>query len=171
MFGKVMSISDEMMYRYYELLTDLSVAEIVEKRRQASSGGVNPMEHKIELARRIVSDFHSPQAGREAEEQFRRVFQKREAPANMARISLGTGANLGMSGSITRRIKLDRLLAENGLASSVSEASRKIKEGGLQVNGERYEKPVYEYDPDQVSELVLKFGRQYLTVELKTSQN
>ena len=76
-----------------------------------------------------------------------------------------------MEAEIIRRIKLDRLLAENGLASSVSEASRKIKEGALYVNGEKYQKPVYEYDPDQIQELVLKLGRHYLKVVLKPSKS
>jgi tyrosyl-tRNA synthetase len=168
MFGKVMSISDEMMYRYYELLTDLSLAEIAAMRQRADFGNVNPMELKIELARRIVSDFHSPQAGKEAEENFRRVFQQRGRPEQ---IEVAVIANVSMTGESGRRIKLDRLLADKGLASSVSEASRKIREGAVYVNGEKYQKPVYEYDPEQVEELVLKLGRHYLKVVLKPSES
>jgi len=163
MFGKVMSISDDMMYRYYELLTDLSVSEIADKRRKAESGEVNPMEHKIELARRIVSDFHSPQAGGEAEENFRRVFQQRQAPAEIE-----THRIHGIDGVVAEKIKLDRLLADVGLASSVSEAARKIKEGAVSINGERWRKPIYLVTGN---ELVVQLGRRHLRVVFEPAKD
>ncbi|OFW09473.1 MAG: tyrosine--tRNA ligase [Acidobacteria bacterium RIFCSPLOWO2_02_FULL_59_13] len=187
MFGKVMSISDEMMYRYYELLTDLSLAEIAALRQKAASGAVHPKELKIELARRIVSDFHSPQQARQAEEEFRRVYEERQAPSRIDVTVMPTGVEMKLDvGSVVvdpafsdrlldkvglaspvRRIKLDRLLARVGLAPSVSEASRKLKEGAVYVNGERYQKPIYEYDHNQVKELMLKVGRHHLKVILE----
>jgi len=172
MFGKIMSISDEMMYRYYELLTDLSLQEIAALRAKAEAGAAHPMEIKMQLAQRVISDFHSVGEASRAEEEFRRVFQRRERPSEMETLVVeAVGAAVGTSsataiGEAVRRIKLDRLLAENGLASSVSEAARKLKQGAVYVNGERYEKPHYEYDPEQVKELLVKVGRKHLKVIL-----
>ncbi|MFH4113798.1 tyrosine--tRNA ligase, partial [Acinetobacter baumannii] len=75
MFGKVMSISDELMWRYYELCTDLRPDQIAAMRARAESGEMNPRDAKAELARRIVADFHGPEAARSAEEEFNRIFR------------------------------------------------------------------------------------------------
>ncbi len=169
MFGKVMSISDEMMYRYYELLTDLSLAEIAAMRRKAASGSAHPMELKVELARRIVSEFHSAQAARGAEDNFRRVFQQRQTPMEVETRSvlldsiLATSAQLG-----DHLIKVDRMLAKAGLSSSASEAGRKVAEGAVSINGERWKKSVYPL-PDGQRELLVQVGRQHKKVLLKSS--
>ena len=145
MFGKLMSISDEMMYRYYELLTDMPLAEIAALREKAASGAVHPMETKVALARRIVSDFHSGQAGREAEEGFRLVFQQRQQPTEIETRSVDVGnfiiplAHVDDQSAIPGSffIRVDKLLAAVKLASSVSEAVRKLREGAVFVDGER----------------------------------
>ncbi|MGH8551755.1 MAG: tyrosine--tRNA ligase, partial [Methylococcales bacterium] len=80
MFGKIMSISDELMYRYYELLTDLSAAEFTTMREKVAAGALHPMESKIALAKRVITDFHSASAAGESEDGFRRQFQKKEQP-------------------------------------------------------------------------------------------
>jgi tyrosyl-tRNA synthetase len=148
MYGKVMSISDEMMWRYYELLTDLQVAEI-EKKREA-----HPMQAKKELARRIVADFHSAEAARKAGEDWEKQFQKKEVPEDLEEVPVkaadvlakpdGTThdriAEVGESGEF--RIKLDRLLVAIGLADSVSDAVRKIKQRAVKVNGELKTEPL-----------------------------
>ena len=83
MFGKLMSISDDLMFRYYELLTDLTSAQIAHLRNDTTSGKLHPIEAKMELARQIVSDFHSTALARDAAEEFSRVFRKRQTPSEM----------------------------------------------------------------------------------------
>jgi len=170
MFGKIMSISDEMMYRYYELLTDLSVKEIADMRELAKSGFVNPIETKAELAQKIVSDFHSEQAAFEARKEFVRVFQERKQPAEMDTRSLAVeafrirDASHGFDVVVAYPIKLDRLLATLGLASSVSEAGRKIREGAVSINGQRWREPLYMLS---TNELVVQVGRRHMRVVLE----
>src|SRR5579864_5288395 len=88
MYGKIMSISDEMMWRYYELLTDLQVAEIDKMKRDVAAGAAHPMALKKELARRIVADFHTPEAAAKATEDWAKQFQKDEVPENVERVSV-----------------------------------------------------------------------------------
>jgi tyrosyl-tRNA synthetase len=122
MYGKVMSISDQMMWRYYELLTDVQVADI-EKIKLES----HPMEAKKELARRIVADFHSADAATRAVEDWARQFQKDEVPEDVEEATIETPEN---------RLRIDKLLARVGLAASVTDAGRMIKQGAVRVNGE-----------------------------------
>ena len=169
MFGKVMSISDEMMYRYYELLTDLSLAEITAMRQRADFGNVNPMELKIELARRIISDFHSPQAGREAEDSFRRVFQGRQQPTEIEERTVNVDTFIIPYSHVEEAsampgvyfIRLDKLLAEMKLAASVSEAVRKLHEGAVFVDGQRCREPRCRITKNPTT---LQLGRRYLKV-------
>jgi tyrosyl-tRNA synthetase len=127
MYRKVMQISDELMYRYYELLTDLSLAEIAQLKTQ-----MHPMQAKKDLARRIVADFHSPEAAERAAEEFRRVVQEKEVPEGIPAVPLPNGAR---SAGVVR---MDKLLPQIGLADSVSDATRKIKAGAVEVNGVRH---------------------------------
>jgi len=153
MYGKVMSISDEMMWRYYELLTDLQVVEIERMKRE-----VHPMQAKKELARRIVGDFHSAETAGKAGEDWAKQFQKNEVPTDMEETSVkladveapreGISEIMG-SGATECRIKLDRLLARIGLADSVSDAVRKLKQKAVKVNGELKTDPVIFLDPKQ----------------------
>jgi tyrosyl-tRNA synthetase len=126
MFGKVMSISDELMWRYYELLTDVTTGEIERMRARASEGEVNPRDFKVELAKRIITDFHSAPAADAAEEEFNRVFKRKEVPDEVEERTVAAGS-----------WKPTRLLVEVGLASSMAEARRLIEQGGVRVDGER----------------------------------
>jgi len=119
MYGKVMSISDEMMWRYYELLTDVQVAEIEKMKRE-----VHPMQAKKELARRIVGDFHSADAAEKAAEDWARQFQKSEVPESVEEVAVGENP-----------LRIDKLVARVGLAGSVSDAGRMVKQGAVRVNG------------------------------------
>src|SRR6266540_2415324 len=114
-FGKVMSISDDLMWRYYELLTDLTVEQIVALRRQAENGERNPRDIKAELAESIIADFHTKEDATRAEEEFNRIFRGKQAPNEVEEISLESGL-----------WKLPRLLVDSGLAPSVAEARRLI---------------------------------------------
>ena len=123
-FGKVMSISDELMWRYYELCTDLSPLELSLLRTSVESGERNPRDVKAELGKRIVADFYSPSAAEAAEEEFVRRFRNKETPEDVEERAVAAGP-----------WKLPRLLAELGLAASVKEARRLVDQGGVYVDG------------------------------------
>ncbi len=134
MFGKVMSISDDLMWRYYELLSFRSMQEI-SKLQQAVSEGGNPRDAKVLLAEELVSRFHSQVDARKANENFVARFRKGAMPDEMPELTLAAGSD-GMP--------IANLLKEAGLVSSTSEAFRMIKQGAVKVDGERLE------DRDQV---------------------
>ncbi len=127
MFGKVMSISDELMWRYYELLTDLRAEEIAQLRAATGTGERNPRDLKVELAKRIITDFHSSSDAQAAEDEFNRRFRNKEMPDEIEERIVAAGA-----------WKLPRLLVETALAPSMGEARRLIEQGGVRVDGERH---------------------------------
>jgi len=131
MFGKVMSISDELMWRYYELLTDLRVEEIAALRAAAERGEKNPRDIKADLAKRVIADFHSSSAAAEAEEDFVRLFRAKEIPDDLEERILPSNYPKGWD--------LSHLLFTVGLASSKSEARRLIQQDGVgvYVDGEK----------------------------------
>jgi len=134
MYGKLMSISDQMMWRYYELLTDVQMSEIEQMKREA-----HPMQAKKDLAARIVKDFHSAEASAKAAEDWAKQFQRNEAPESAEEASVSAAAVLAdpkdaSNGSCT--IRVDKLLKDAGLASSRTEAERKIKEGAVTIDGQ-----------------------------------
>ena len=137
MYGKIMSISDEMMWRYYELLTDAQLPEIEKMKRES-----HPMTAKKHLARRIVADFHSADAAAKAADDWAKQFQKDEVPASAEQVSVKFGdiqwsTSEDSAASVAGRgqlgIKLDRLLVKCGLADSATDATRKLKEGAVKV--------------------------------------
>jgi tyrosyl-tRNA synthetase len=130
MYGKIMSISDEMMWRYYELLTDVQVPEIEKMKRDAATGAAHPMTLKKDLARRIVADFHSSEAATKAGEDWAKQFQSREVPDSVEEVEVAV--DLAPDG----KLRLDKLLAKVGLADSVTDAVRKLKQKAVKVNGE-----------------------------------
>jgi tyrosyl-tRNA synthetase len=136
MYGKVMSISDEMMWRYYELLTDVTTAEIDKTKSDVASGQAHPMNVKKELARRIVSDFHTPDAAAKATEDWAKQFQKDEVPDIIEEVSVSYG-DVQWTGSEAADgklwIRLDRLLVKVGLAESATDAARKLKQNSVRV--------------------------------------
>ena len=129
MFRKVMQISDELMYRYYELLTDMQVDEIAKLRAEIVAGTKNPMEMKMELGRRIVADFHSAAEADAAREAFDREVRHGLEPADTETVELPPQA------ATPNGIRIDKLLATVSLADSVSDATRKIKAGAVEING------------------------------------
>ncbi|MEA2176700.1 MAG: tyrosyl-tRNA synthetase [Blastocatellia bacterium] len=154
MFGKIMSISDELMWRYYELLTDLGVEESAAMRAGAESGERNPRDLKVELARRIITDFHNADAARAAEEEFNRIFKRKETPEEIEERTLESGL-----------WKLPRLLVETGLAPSMGEARRLIEQGGVHIDGERRTRTDYEASIGAGHTLLIQVGkRRFLNV-------
>ena len=125
MFGKVMSITDDLMWKYYELLTDLSPSEISNLRSQMAAGE-NPRNIKVNLAKLIIRDFHSQSAADAAEEEFIKRFVQKEVPDEIEERSVSAGS-----------YPLAQLLVDTGLAASKGEARRLIEQGGVKVNGEK----------------------------------
>ena len=139
MFGKVMSISDGLMWRYYELVTDVSVAEIEQMKRDVASGAAHPMKLKQELGKRIVGDFHSREAAEQAALDWSRMFQKDEAPEDLEQVTVPYAEVAAPHAAISDgyvQVKLDKLLARTGLASSVTDGLRKLKQNAVKLDGE-----------------------------------
>jgi tyrosyl-tRNA synthetase len=157
MFGKLMSISDTLMWRYFELLSFEHADKIAMLKRSADEGA-NPRDIKFELAREIVSRFHGgPKAGNEAMQNFIARFQQREVPADISEIELsGNGKGLA----------LPRVLKEAGLTASTSEAMRLIKQGGVRIDGEKAEDPALEISPGQAR--VFQVGkRKFMRIRVR----
>jgi tyrosyl-tRNA synthetase len=152
MYGKIMSISDEMMWRYYELLTDISLKEIEKMKHEVASGTAHPMALKKDLARRIVTDFHSADAGRKAGEDWAKQFQRHEVPDDVEEVEVT--AEQTPDG----KVRLDKLLAKVGLADSVSDAVRKLKQRSVKVNGEVQTAPALSLDT--LTPVTLQVGRK-----------
>jgi tyrosyl-tRNA synthetase len=134
MFRKLMSIGDGLMWNYYELLTDTSLAQIAGMKERILSGGLHPMQAKIDLARSIVTDFHSAAEAARAAEEFNRVVRRGEVPADAPRMTLPAAATVQWWGDSVE-INVEKFALGTGLASSGSEASRKRKEGAIEIDG------------------------------------
>lgn len=157
MFRKLMSISDTLMWRYYEMLTDLTLSQISSLRAQVEAGEAHPMESKIALARRIVADFHGEAEAEMAAAEFNRVVRHGEAPSDLATSALPDGV---MSDGV---IRVDKLLAKTGLAPSVSEAVRRVKANAVEINGARVTD--LKYAPNS-PELLVQVGKQWRRIHL-----
>ena len=159
MYGKIMSISDEMMWRYYELLTDVQVADIEKMKREA-----HPMQAKKDLARRIVADFHAGDAAAKAAEDWARQFQKNEVPEDVEEILISLGEVGGHIVSTDRgpeaTVRADRLLVRCGLAASTTDAGRKLKQGSLRVDGRVHREPFFTWSGPPPMRLPLRVGKQ-----------
>ncbi len=130
MFGKLMSISDELMFRYYELLSSRPLDEIKMLKEDIKSGKIHPKEVKIQLAMELVSRFHGKEDARLAKSKFEAQFTRGEIPDDIPEYSLEEGAD-------RNAIFLPRLLKDAGLVKSTSEARRLIKQGAVTVDGEK----------------------------------
>jgi tyrosyl-tRNA synthetase len=161
MYGKVMSISDEMMWRYYELLTDVQVADIEKMKRET-----HPMQAKKELARRIVEDFHSAEAAARAGEDWARQFQRDEIPESLEEVFI-TLSELGGHIVQTDRgpaatVRVDKVLVKCGLAASITDAARKIKQGAVKIDDHILKEPYFTQTAPSPMRLPLnvRVGRQ-----------
>jgi len=168
MYGKLMSISDDLMWRYYTLLTDLRTTEIEDLKSRVSSGTLHPMQAKKDLARRIVADFHSEAAARDAEENWAKQFQKQQVPDELpqcnvpiSQVGLGGPA---VSASDSMAIEIDKVLVACRLSSSRTEAQRKIKERAVHVENELVEDRILRRRLP--NPFVLRLGKKMLRVHL-----
>ena len=181
MYGKVMSISDGMMWRYYELLTDVQVADIEKMKRET-----HPMQAKKELARRIVGDFHSAEAAAKAAEDWGKQFQKDQVPDVMehvtvpiSKIVIHSGESIGIQTAppdvfvlaqdrglpAAVLVRVDKLLTEAKLAESASDGSRKVKQRAVEIDGEVVDKPKLAV-PRPARPLVVRAGRSMKRVTI-----
>jgi tyrosyl-tRNA synthetase len=131
MFRKVMQISDEVMWEWWELLTDKSAEEVAKMRLDVEAGNQDPMALKMTLGEAIVADFHTDAAATEAANEFNRVVRQKQMPADVEAVPLPDDVR-GVDG-----VKVDKLLARIGLADSVTDAARKRKAGAVIINGVR----------------------------------
>ncbi len=146
MYGKLMSISDELMWSYWTLLTDLRQSEIGQMQAEVAAGSLHPMEAKKRLAGAITAGFHGAEAASHAAESWKKQFQQKETPEDLEEVCVSSHnllseswSNFGQAGDTLYppgATLLTKLLVELKLVSSGSEASRKIKEGAVQVDGE-----------------------------------
>ncbi len=150
MFGKLMSISDPLMWRYYSLLTSLGHEGVAELRSRVDEGRTHPKQAKVNLASQIVSEFHGEAAAERAVAEFERVHRERDLPSELRDVTVG------FEGEPARA--LARVLVDAGLAASTSDAGRKIKQGGVRVNGERVTDARARLSPSDLP-LVLQTGR------------
>jgi len=144
-FGKIMSITDDLMWRYYELCTDLSVTEIAALR----SSDRNPRDIKADLAKRIVADFYSEAEARKAEEEFNSMFRNKQAPEDIEERTVACVS-----------WKLPKLLVELGLAPSMAEARRVIEQGGVYVDGERRTQTDFEVAISAERSVLIQVGKR-----------
>lgn len=154
MFGKVMSIPDSLMVKYYRLASTAPVAEIDEIEAQLAAGTADPNKTKRALARNIVAAYHSEQAAHQAEEAFNRQFKNHEAPEDIPQYDKPLTLN------DEGKVYLAALIHDAGMASSAGEARRLIDGGGVKVNGTAVEPKRYNVDPTSLVHAVLQVGKR-----------
>ena len=149
MFGKIMSISDDLMWRYFELLSFKPISQITSYRDAVENQGANPRDIKFELAAEIIERFHDKQAAESAKQDFIQRFQKGQLPDEIPEHELNSADAPWMVGAA---------LKDAGLVSSTSEAIRMIKQGAVKVNGEKIEDTKLELDLTEA--LILQVGKR-----------
>lgn len=153
MFGKLMSIPDSLMIKYFELLTDFSIEEIEEFKRGLEEGRIHPRDLKMKLAFNIVKTYHSEEDALMAEEEFKRVFSKKELPSEIP-----------LKLFLEEKKAILDILVEGGLVSSRGEAKRLLSQGGVRVNGIKVEDPQYIVNLEE--EKIVQVGkRRFLKVK------
>jgi tyrosyl-tRNA synthetase len=130
-YGKIMSLSDQLMLRYYELLSDIEAAVLEQEKQRMAEGAVNPRDIKMGLAREMVARFYNGAAAEEAEREFQRMFQSGGLPDDIVE------PLVRLSGEASEPLGIIPLLVQAGLAPSNSEARRLIQQGAVRVDGER----------------------------------
>ncbi|MGB9004711.1 MAG: tyrosine--tRNA ligase, partial [Candidatus Aminicenantales bacterium] len=148
-FGKVMSISDDLMYKYYELLTDVPSSLISQWKKEAAQGKVNPRDLKAQLAEKLAADFWGRPEAKRALEEFEKVFKRKEIPADIEEIVVGSG-----------QILLLDLLVDKKILPSRGEFKRLVQQGGISLDGRRVEDISLKLDMKNKKEAILKIGKR-----------
>jgi tyrosyl-tRNA synthetase len=136
MYGKLMSINDDLMWKFWVFLTDLKQSEVDALQAEVSAGKLHPMEAKKRLARTITAGFHGEAAAQTAGENWTRMFQQKETAENLEEVAI---AFADVAGPEPKQIRLPKLLVQMGLASSGAEANRKIAETAVKLDGKTAE--------------------------------
>ena len=176
MFGKLMSISDELMWSYYDLLTDFGPHVILRLREEVRTGTLHPMDAKMQLAHAVIAGFHGEDAAKKATEEFQRVFRDRQAPSDVTehRIRLLPGGSVMLSkqhadvqSSVTvssadlpSPIRWTKLLVSLGVLESKSEAERLLKGGGFEIDGSRVDDVKRELDLSKRGQFLVRAGKK-----------
>jgi tyrosyl-tRNA synthetase len=150
MFGKLMSLSDDMMWPYFDLVTDRTPEQVAALAAEVKSGAKHPMDVKMALAEEVIAGFHGADAARKAASEFQRVFRDREAPDEAPERKVQRGPAK----------RLTAFLTEQGLAPSRSEADRLVKQGGVEIDGARISDVKYELDLSTAREFLLRAGKK-----------
>jgi tyrosyl-tRNA synthetase len=175
MYGKIMSISDDMMWRYYELLTDVRTEQTAQMKADAASGKAHPMALKKELARSIVADFHSADAATKAADDWAKQFQKGGVPSTAELVSVplqkvnavgskdlaDTNSYFPLSDPKSENIRLvwfDKVLTEAGIVQSRTEAGRKIRENAVRANDRTVTRPLVTVQLN--TEFIIRLGKK-----------
>ena len=171
MYGKLMSISDELMWTYYELLTDIAPDEREKLRRDVKTGKQHPMQVKRRLAEGIVTDFHSPATAVQAADEFARVFQQRQAPSEIPEVTLSI-AELAQVPGEEPALPLISLMVTHGMARSRADASRLIQQGAVEIDGERIRSSRYHinYNADRIFTVRVGKKKKFLRIIYKSPQ-
>jgi len=148
-YGKIMSISDPLMFRYYELLTDEPLSQIEKWKKEVKEEKINPKDLKSRLAESLAADFWGKEEARKAAQEFERIFKKKELPSEIEEIELEAPQAL-----------LVDLLVNKNLFPSSREAKRVIRQGGLYLDGQRIEDVGFKIDLRKKSEVILKIGKK-----------
>jgi tyrosyl-tRNA synthetase len=174
MFGKLMSIPDDLMWSYCELVTDRTPQQIAELKKEVSGGALHPMDAKMRLAEEVISDFHGKEAARKAAENFQRVFRDRQTPDEIAPITISREggsffANQSSGPKTAKELlsiptngieKWSRLLAVLGLAASTADAERIMKQRGFEVDTEVISDPSAKIDLSKPASRTLRIGKK-----------
>ncbi len=182
MFGKLMSMPDELMWSYWDLVTDRTPAWIEDIRKLVADGTTHPMDVKMRLAQEIIATFHGKEPAREAAQSFQRIFRNREAPEEIPAIRLkrvpgGVFVTFPKVGGIEEQMTLplktssekwSRLLPSLEVVSSASEAERVIKQGGFEINANPVNDPASKLNLDQPGSYRIRFGKKkFLRIEVE----
>lgn len=127
MFGKIMSISDDLMWRYFELLSDIAASDLKALRDKAVSGEMNPKHIKMQLGKELVARYHSEDAAKQAAQEFENVFKDKNLPTDIPTVNSWTGEPRWIG----------KVLADSKVCPSTSDAKRMIKQGAVSVDGEK----------------------------------
>lgn len=150
MFGKTMRVSDELMFRWYELLTDITASELQQLKLDVQEGRKHPRDVKVALAKFLIQRFHSQAAAQAAEEEFNRIFVDKGLPDEVPEFAVAPEAQIGFCA----------LMVKAGLAQTNSEASRLITGGGVQIDGEKISDPRLKMDLTAGQSFVVKAGKK-----------
>ena len=174
-FGKLMSIPDDLMWTYYDLVTDRTPSEIAALKKEVTTGATHPMDVKMRLAQEVIAGFHGEDAARKAAENFQRVFRDRQAPISMSEIFIKPNPpvlvirfvtdgrvvkTMDKTGLSTVQEKWSRLLASLDLVPSTAEAERLLKQGGFEIDGKAAQDPTIKLDLTKPSSREIRVGKK-----------